>query len=95
MLRFLKWIFFVFGGLGLLIMSFFFIQNKHDLKMYFNSKDSYSYEIIKSSCSDVKDEYYYPCFETVFEKYLEKVFLNNHSYDRSIFYERFVSTSYK
>ncbi len=79
MLRFLKWIFFVFGGLGILIMSFFFIQNKHDLKMYFSSKDSYSYETIKLSCSDVKDEYYYPCFEAVFKKYLEKVSLTGTS----------------
>jgi hypothetical protein len=79
MLRFLKWIFLIFGGLGLTILSFFFIQNKHDLIEAFQHKDKLSYENVKASCLDVQADYYYPCFQKRFEDYLKNVSLTGTS----------------
>ena len=75
MLRFLKWIFFVFGGLGLLVMSFFYIQNKTDLHLYFGNKSTLEYDSIKVSCKEVESEYYFNCFYKNFAVYLQKVSL--------------------
>lgn len=74
MLRFLKWIFFIFGGLGLLIMSFFYIQNRKDLHLYFEHKSSLAYEEVSQLCTN-KDQYYFNCFIEKFETYLSKVSL--------------------
>lgn len=73
MLRFLKWIFLIFGGLAFGILTFFFIQNKHDLMTAWDHKSELSYSSIKGSCLDVEKEYYYPCFRKSFLKYLDKV----------------------
>lgn len=73
MLHFLKWIFFVFGGLGLAVMSFFFVQNKHDLGVAWDYKSQLDYDYMKQTCLNVEKDYYYPCFEKKFEEYLEKV----------------------
>jgi hypothetical protein len=75
MLRFLKWIFFVFGGLGLLVMSFFYIQNRTDLHLYFNNKSLFEYDYLVETCKGVEDQYYSPCFLDTFESYTQKVSL--------------------
>jgi hypothetical protein len=75
MLRFLKWIFFVFGGLGLVVMSFFYIQNKTDLHLYFGNKSSFNYDTLVEKCEGIKGEYYFPCFIQQFENYTQKVSL--------------------
>lgn len=73
MLRFLKWIFLVFGGLGLAILFFFFIQNKHDLETAWDSHSSLSYSGLKQTCLNIEKDYYFPCFKKSFSKYLDKV----------------------
>lgn len=73
MLRFLKWIFLIFGGLALGIMTFFFIQNKHDLTMAFEHRTQLNYSGMKQTCLNIEKDYYFPCFKKSFTKYLEKV----------------------
>ncbi len=73
MLRFLKWIFLIFGGLALVIMTFFFIQNKHDLTMAFEHRTQLNYAGMRQTCLNVEKEYYFPCFKESFSMYLEKV----------------------
>lgn len=79
MLRFLKWIFLVFGGLGVLILSFFYIQNKHDLNLFFKNKETLSYEYSIKTCLEVSQNYFYPCFEKNFNNYLSMVSLTGTS----------------
>ena len=79
MLRFLKWIFLVFGGLALGILSFFYIQNKHDIGVAFDHYQKLQYQTIKSTCLNIEKEYYYPCFYEEFEKYLHKTSLTGMS----------------
>lgn len=73
MLRFLKWIFLIFGGLAFGILSFFFIQNKHDLKEAWEYRSKLDYTTMKKRCLNVEQEYYFPCFKKEFSKYLERV----------------------
>lgn len=73
MLRFLKWIFLIFGGLALGIMTFFFIQNKHDLTMAYEHRTQLNYAGMRQTCLNVEKEYYFPCFKESFSKYLQKV----------------------
>ncbi len=75
MLNFLKWIFLIFGGLGLIIMSFFYIQNRKDLHLYFDNKDKLDYETIRSSCPSAQKDYYFDCFLDEFREYAKKVSL--------------------
>jgi hypothetical protein len=79
MLRFLKWIFLVFGGIAVLILSFFYIQNRHDLKLFFETKDTLNYELLANTCLEVNHNYYYPCLENNLKKYLTKVSLTGTS----------------
>lgn len=73
MLRFLKWIFLIFGGLGVAILTFFFIQNKHDLSIAWDYKSKLDYEYMQKTCLNIEKKYYYPCFEKKFGEYLGKV----------------------
>ena len=75
MLRFLKWIFLIFGGLGLVIMSFFYVQNRTDLHLYFDNKNTLDYSYLKETCKDIDNSYYFDCFYNNFDVYLEKVSL--------------------
>lgn len=80
MLRLLKWVFLTFLTLGLLIMIFFYSQNRVDLHLYFEHKDSLSYDAIEATCSKTNDSYYFDCFQVNFENYLEKVSLTGTSF---------------
>ena len=79
MLRFLKWIFFVFGGLAVGILTFFYIQNKHDIGVAFDYYQKLQYENIRSSCLNSEKDYFYPCFVKEFESYLHKTSLTGMS----------------
>lgn len=79
MLRFLKWIFLVFGTLGVLILIFFYIQNRHDLHMYLNNRSELSYDSVVETCGGIEKSYYAPCFTEKFSKYLDKVSLTGTS----------------
>ena len=74
MLRFLKWIFLIFGGIALCIMTFFFIQNKHDLGVAWDYKNRLNYNVIKENCKSGQN-YNYPCFKNEFETYIKEVSL--------------------
>ena len=62
MLRFLKWIFFIFGGLALIIMMFFYAQNKKDIHLALEYKDILDYEYLAENCPQTEKNYLYPCF---------------------------------
>lgn len=79
MLKLLKWVFLVFGSLGLLIMIFFYSQNRVDLHYYFANRDSLSYDVIKNNCPEAQEDYYFMCFKENFKKYLEGVSLTGTS----------------
>lgn len=72
MLRFLKYIFLIFGGLALSVMIFFFVQNKEDLSVVWEYKNKLSYEKTKKEC--VKKELFI-CFKNEFNEFSDKVSL--------------------
>lgn len=74
MFRFLKWIFLIFGGLAISIISFFVYQNRTDLKLAYNNYEKLSYEYQVEHCKD-PEGYNYPCFEDAFESYVEQASL--------------------
>lgn len=71
MLRFLKYIFFIFGSLALGIMIFFYFQNKEDLGTVWENRKSVSYEVIAKECP--KNQY--DCFKNSFDRFSSKVSL--------------------
>jgi hypothetical protein len=79
MFRFLKWTFLILGTLGLLIMIFFYSQNRQDLHLYYSGKDSLSYDTVKENCPQASNEYYFKCFIVNFKNYLEGVSLTGTS----------------
>ena len=66
MIRYVKHILLVFGSLGCLLVCFFYLQNKHDLQLYFSQGSKLDYETLKESCEKVQQNYYYPCFRENF-----------------------------
>ena len=79
MIRYLKYIFLIFGSLALLIMGFFVLQNKHDLKLAWNYWDVLDYEHISQNCPSAKGDYFYPCFKQKYKEFLEKAGLTGTS----------------
>jgi len=79
MTRFLAWIFFIFGGLALGIMSFFFMQNKNDLMTAWDHKEGLSYDNLVVTCQGVEKKYYYPCFRDRLLQYFPQVGLTGTS----------------
>lgn len=75
MLKFLKYIFLVFGSIALAIMLFFFWNNKQDVTTAFEYRNQLSYDGLKQSCVDVKKDYYYPCLRPRFAQFASKVSL--------------------
>ena len=72
MIRYLKYIFLIFGALALAIIGFFVFQNKKDLGLFFEYRERLSYDHVSQNCPRASDRYYYPCFQRVFKEYLEK-----------------------
>lgn len=75
MLRFLKYIFLIFGGLALGIMFFFFSNNKNDVLTAIEYRGPLSYSGLQETCLNVEKKYFYPCFKERFEEYVSKVSL--------------------
>lgn len=73
MLRFLKYIFLIFGGLALAIMIFFFSNNKNDVMTALEYRRPLSYSGLQESCPEVEKKYFSPCFIERFEEYVSKV----------------------
>ena len=73
MVRYLKLIVIVFGSIGLLIGSFFFLQNKHDILRAFEYNKKIDYTYLKTNCKSVENNYYYPCLKEIFREYLSDV----------------------
>lgn len=71
MLRFLKYIFLVFGLLALGILGFFAFQNRVDLKIVWAAKDTLSFEAASKECPQKT----YECFKKSFQNYSSKVSL--------------------
>ena len=72
MIRYLKYVFLIFGGLGLSIMAFFYYQNHHDLHLVWDYSDELDYEEIAEDCSKAQGSYYYPCFLEEFKELVEQ-----------------------
>lgn len=72
MLRFLKWIFFIFGGLALAIMTFFYSQNKKDIHLALDYKDILDQEYLSENCPRSEGNYLYPCFYKHYSDMVEK-----------------------
>lgn len=80
MIRYVKYIFLVFGGLGLAIILFFIAQNREDLKLAWEYRPKFSYDNVAKNCPATKDHYYYPCFRKTFEQYAQQVGLTGISF---------------
>lgn len=73
MIRYLKWIFLIFGGMALLVIGFFGYQNRKDLSLAWDYSDKLDYEYQQKHCKEAsKDKYYFPCFKKDFKEYVEK-----------------------
>lgn len=75
MLKFLKYIFLIFGSIAFIIMLFFFWNNKHDVTTAFEYRNQLSYDGLKQTCVNVQKDYYYPCLRERFADYAQKVSL--------------------
>lgn len=72
MIRYLKYIFLIFGTLALLIIGFFVFQNKEDLSLVMEFRSKLSYDTVSENCPDAQGSYYFPCFKPVFEEFTSK-----------------------
>lgn len=72
MIRYLKYIFLIFGSMALAVMGFFVFQNKKDLKLAWEYWDRLDYDTMSEECSSAPGNYYYPCFKTEFEDFLKE-----------------------
>lgn len=71
MIRYLKYIFLIFGTLAFAVMAFFSFQNRKDIGLAWDYWDRLDYDTISKNC-ETKGQYYYPCFKREFQSYLEK-----------------------
>lgn len=69
MLRFLKYIFLIFGSIALAIMIFFYFQNKEDLNVVWDNRNELEYVNIQKDCKKQA----YECFKEKFEDLSKKV----------------------
>lgn len=75
MIRYLKYIFLGFGLLAIGIGTFFFLNNKKDLQIAWDSKNELSYDYLSKNCPENGVKYFYPCFREHLQAYMEKVSL--------------------
>lgn len=76
MVRYLKYIVLVFGGLGIIIASFFFFQNKQDIMRAYAYKDRIDYAYLRNTCEKKVNNSIFLCLKDEFEQYLKKVSLS-------------------
>ena len=72
MIRYLKYIFLIFGSLALAVIGFFIFQNRKDIQRAWDYKERLGYEHVSAHCPQAQDSYYYPCFKQVFEEYIHE-----------------------
>ena len=70
MVRYLKWIVIIFGSIGLLIGSFFYLQNKEDIHVAWRYKDKIDYLYLSEKC---EQNYVFPCLKPLMNEYFQKV----------------------
>ena len=73
MVRYLKYIIIIFGGLGLLVGSFFYLQNKNDIQRAWSFSHRIDYEYLKKMCQPAKMVYI--CLEQEFGEFAEQASL--------------------
>ena len=78
MVRYLKYIVLIFGGIGLIALSFFYLQNQHDISMALEYKNKIDYHDLTQKCPPSKGDIS-PCLYPVFEDYLKNVSLTGTS----------------
>lgn len=71
MVRYLKYIVIIFGSIGIIAASFFYLQNKTDISMALEYKSKLDYDYLSDTCSS--KEYIYPCLKSEFNDYLQHV----------------------
>ena len=76
MVRYLKLIVLIFGTIGLIAASFFYLQNKRDIAVAWDYSDKIDYNYLLSQCPE---KYVYPRLKTEFSDYLTKVSLTGTS----------------
>lgn len=79
MVRYLKYIVLIFGAIGVIAVSFFYLQNKTDISVALDYKSKIDYEYLAQICKIKDRDYIYPCIKQEFAKYLEHVSLTGTS----------------
>lgn len=77
MVRYLKYIVLVFGGLGLMIGGFFFLQNKHDLATAWEYSSRIDTRFLKQQCRQSPSVI--PCLELEFADFAKQASLTGMS----------------
>lgn len=80
MVRYLKYIVLIFGGIGVLAGSFFYLQNKKDISAALDYRSRIDYDFLRSSCSLPIGESIFSCLKTEFDSYLKEVSLTGTSF---------------
>ncbi len=76
MIRFLKYIFLVFGLLAISIAGFFAYNNRVDLKRAYAVKNIISFDYAKNNCPEVKEKLSsFPCLKLKLDQYFSDVSL--------------------
>ena len=75
MVRYLKFIVLVFGSIGLIVASFFYLQNRKDISIVGDYSDQFEYEYLQSNCPNAINEYYFPCLQDIYNDFAQKVSL--------------------
>lgn len=76
MVKYLKYIVIVFGGIGLLVGSFFYLQNKRDIEYAWAFEDQLDRENLLKDCPD---GFFYPCIKKEFSSLVTKTSLTGTS----------------
>lgn len=77
MIRYLKYIVIVFGGLGLTIGGFFFLQNKHDISLAWEYSSKIDTDYLKSECKQGASVI--PCLHGEFREFSKQASLTGMS----------------
>lgn len=80
MVKYLKYIVIVFGGIGIIVASFFVLQNKQDIARALSYREKIDYEYLKKTCKKNGDPNVFPCLKMEFQEYLKHVSLTGTSF---------------
>ena len=79
MVRYLKYIVLIFGGIGIIAVSFFYMQNKTDIAQAIKYKGRIDYDYLNKNCKLIEKDYLFPCIKAEYEDYLNNVSLTGTS----------------